>query len=196
MQEQVKKIFFGNNTKFNGLLALTIVGLIILGCTCNKKFGTGGTTTETPTPTVSGTNNPFPTSTGSTSSELPPNSQVESLVKETVSELADAIESGDFSDLYAKSSMDFQATVKKEQLPTTYKSFLDQKKNVVPLLRKVGSMSAKFSAPPSLRTEKGLSILVANGNFATTPVPVRFEYEYVLRGGEWKLLKLVTNLTK
>ena len=67
---------------------------------------------------------------------------------------------------------------------------------MLPILSKATGMDPEFSPSPSLRTEKGLSILVANGKYDTKPVPMRFEYEYVKRGGQWKMLKLIVKLTK
>lgn len=77
---------------------------------------------------------------------------------------------------------------------TAFKSYIGKKSLVVPILRKVKDADADFTSAPSLRSEKGLKILVATGKFPTKPYAVRFDFEYVMRGGEWKLLKLVVNI--
>jgi len=79
-------------------------------------------------------------------------------------------------------------------MKTAFKSYTDKKSMVVPLLNKVDDMSAEFKVPPGIRSEKGLKILMAQGEFKTKPYKTRFDFEYVMRGGSWKLLKLVINI--
>jgi hypothetical protein len=76
----------------------------------------------------------------------------------------------------------------------TFKPFIQKKKQVLPILAKAVGIDPEYSPDPSIRTESGLSILVTEGKFATKPIPLTFEYEYVKRGGQWKLLKLVIKL--
>ena len=118
------------------------------------------------------------------------------MVTETTSDLAAAISSGDFSDLYNKASSDFKTTYTEEQTRETFKDFVAKKSVFSPILAKAVASEPEFSPDPSIRHEQGLSILVATGKFDTSPVPTRFEYEYVKRGGEWKMLKLVVKLVK
>jgi hypothetical protein len=65
---------------------------------------------------------------------------------------------------------------------------------ILPSLNKVPGATAEFSPTPRIRQEQGLDILVLSGKFPTKPLNVKFDYEYVKRGGEWKLLKLVVNM--
>ena len=186
MKNLVNEIVFGKNAMFSGLIALAVIGSIALGCNCGKDFGLSNTGTNTTTPAN--------TTTTSTTDSVPTNSMVEGLVKDTTAQFADAVNSGNFSALYNDASSDFQSTYTVDQIKTAFKSYTDKKSFVVPILRKVSAASATFSPSPSIRTEKGLSILVASGTFPTKPVKARFDYEYVYRGGKWKLLKLVINL--
>ncbi len=55
-------------------------------------------------------------------------------------------------------------------------------------------MEPELSPDPYVRTENDLDILVVKGKYATKPVPMTFEYEYVKRNDEWKLLKLIVKL--
>lgn len=186
MKNLINEIVFGKNTMLSGLIALAVIGSIALGCNCPKDFNLANTDTNTTTPSS--------TPTSSTSDTLPSNSAVETLVKDTTAQFANAVSSGDFSQLYNDASSDFQSTYTVDQVKTAFKSYSDKKSFVVPILKKVSAASATFSPSPSIRTEKGLSILVASGSFPTKPVKARFDYEYVYRGGKWKLLKLVINL--
>jgi hypothetical protein len=116
------------------------------------------------------------------------------LEKDTTADFALAISTEDFSKIYEKSSSDFQNTYTEEQMKDTFKPFIDKKKQVLPILAKSVALEPQYLPDPSIRTEKGLSILVTDGKFATKPLPLNFEYEYVKRGGQWKLLKLVIKL--
>lgn len=128
------------------------------------------------------------------SGDVPANSVVEGLVKSSVADLADAVDSGDFSDLYANASPDFRSSYSLEKVSEVFKVYVTSKSKYLPILKKVSSADAKFSPPVSIRSEKGASILVANGEFDTGSVTVSFENEYVKRGGEWKMLSLVIKM--
>ena len=189
MKKIFNEIVFGKNTKFSGLIALAVIGSIALGCNCGKNFDLANLAKESNTASTSND-----AKTDSSDDSVPSNSVVEGLVKDSTSQFADAIESGDFSDLHRNASSDFQSTYTVEQMKTAFKSYTDKKSVVVPILNKAESKSAEFTRIPSIRSEKGLKILMAAGKFATKPYNVRFDYEYVMRGGEWKLLKLVVNI--
>ncbi|HVF47169.1 MAG TPA: hypothetical protein VNA17_06360 [Pyrinomonadaceae bacterium] len=186
MKNLFNNIFFGTNAKLSGLIALAVVGTIALGCNCKDLNLANSSNSDAPSSPAANT------TTGSNT--VPSNSEVEQMVKETTAQFADAVNSGDFSDLYENASSDFQSTYTVDQVKTAFKTYTDKKSFVVPILRKVQSSNATFSPSPSIRTEKGLNILVASGTFPTKPVKARFDYEYVNRGGDWKLLKLVINL--
>ncbi len=188
MKTLARSLFVGSNNLVTGVIALAVVLSIALGCNCNKDLANLGKDDGPSTPASN-------TKTDTTSSsEVPSNSVVEGLVKETIEKFADAVDSGNFSDLHSYASTDFQSSYTVDQMATAFKSYTDKKRVVVPILEKVDDMSAKFKDEPSLRTEKGLKILVAEGEFATKPFKTRFDFEYVNRGGEWKLLKLVVNI--
>ena len=126
--------------------------------------------------------------------KAPPDNELQSIVKETSADFANAIDTEDFSRLYDKASSDFQSTYTVDQTKTAFQSFIDKKGSVVPSLKNAASMTPAFSPAPAIRSEKGLNILVAKGEFPSKPYSVKFEYEYVWRDGGWKLLKLVVNM--
>ncbi|MEO6050323.1 MAG: hypothetical protein ABIP78_03200 [Pyrinomonadaceae bacterium] len=189
MKKTFNELVFGKNAKVSGLMALAVIGSITLGCNCNKSFDLANLAKESNTSSTSNGSK-----TVSSDDSVPSDSVVEALVKDTTSQFSDAIDSGDFSDLHANASTDFQSTYTVPEMKTAFKSYSDKKAIVVPVLNKVDSTDAEFLRTPSIRTEKGLNILVATGKFPTKPYNVRFDYEYVMRGGEWKLLKLVINI--
>lgn len=188
MKKLINEILFGKNIMASGLIALAVVSSIALGCNCNKSFDLANLAKNANTGGVS--NSTDDTSDGS----VPSDTVVEGLVKDTMREFADAIDTGDFNAIYNNASSDFQGTYTVDEMKTAFKSYTDKKKVVVPILNKIEGVDAEFDSPPSIRTEKGLSILMAKGKFDTKPYKTRFDYEYVMRGGEWKLLKLVINI--
>src|SRR5439155_23658194 len=109
--------------------------------------------------------------------------ELQSLVKGSTAELADAIDTGHFSKLYENSSKDFQSTYTLAQTKDAYKTYIDNKDQVLPSLRGAASGAATFSPPASIRSEKGLNILVASGAFVLKPHPVHLDYEEVSSDG-------------
>jgi len=188
MKEFVSGLLFGKDTVVNGLVALGILGTIALGCACPKDFGNSGT---------SNSSNSTSTSNDSTTTDsggIPADSRLQSMVKETTADFAQAIDTNDFSEIYEKSSTDFKNTYTQDQMKNVFKTFVDKKRLILPSLNKAGDTTAEFSPPPRIRQEQNLDILVLNGKFPTKPLNVKFEYEYVKRAGEWKLLKLIVNM--
>lgn len=187
MKKLISEIVSGNNFA-TGVIALGVIASIALGCNCGKdldlsNIGKNSNSTTTSSPT-----------TGNDDDSVPSDSVVEGLVKDTTRQFKDAVDSEDFTELYNDASTDFQGTYTLNQVKDAFKTYTDKKKIVVPILDKADAQAAEFDSKPSLRSEKGLSILMAKGRFKTKPYNTRFDYEYVMRGGEWKLLKLVINI--
>lgn len=192
MRRLINELIFGKSNKISGPIAIAVVLSIALGCNCTKDFNLGDLAKNSNSASTS--NSSSDSKTTSSDDSIPSNTVVEGLVKDTTAEFSEAVDTGDFNALYEKASTDFQDTYTVDQVTTAFKSYTDKKKLVVPILEKVQNMDAEFDSPPGIRTEKGLKILMAKGKFKTKPFGVRFDYEYVMRGGEWKLLKLVINI--
>jgi hypothetical protein len=165
MRKLINQFNFGKNNKISAVLAMLIISLIVLACNNAEKPAAPPTDAES-----------------------------QALVKNSISEFADAVDKDDFKAFKANTSKEFQSQFSDEQLKTTFKSFTDQKADVVPILRDAAKMTPKFTTPPAVRDEKGYSILVANGSFDTEPATTKFTNEYVYQDGKWKLLKINVNL--
>ncbi|HEX3101041.1 MAG TPA: hypothetical protein VHQ01_04585 [Pyrinomonadaceae bacterium] len=124
-----------------------------------------------------------------TSGDAPSKSEAEKLVKATFSDFADAVDSGDFGQFYDNASGDFQTTYTKDQVKSTFNVFIENKSKALPSLQDVQSRSASFSNGPSIETEKGTKMMVADGEFASKPTAIKFETKYEWEKGEWKMLK-------
>jgi len=196
MKNLITRIFLGKDDRFGAMIAFGIVALIALGCSCGDKFDLSNLAkndNSNRTAANSSTDDtPFGDDTNADG--VPSDTAIQSMIKETTADFTNAIESEDFSSLYAKSSSDFQSTYTEDQMKDVFKTFVTNKKRILPSLKKAPDTTAELSPKPSIRTEKGLQILVVNGKFPSKPYPVKFEYEYVKRGGEWKMLKLIINM--
>src|SRR5262249_46345133 len=123
-------------------------------------------------------------------SEVPSDAMLKALVKSETAAFANAIQTEDFSSIYNDASDDFKNTYTEAQFKDYFKDFIAKKKQIVPILAKAVGQDPEFTPKPSTRTEAGNTVLVLNGKFATKPVPVTFDYEFVKRNGQWKMLVL------
>jgi hypothetical protein len=126
--------------------------------------------------------------------EMPAEADTQNLVKTTTADFADAIDKQDFATFREKASKELSSQYTNDQMKTTFKDFVENKDQIVPILRDASKMNAKFSPAPAIREEKGNYILVTDGSFDTKPVPTRFTNEYVWQDGKWKLLKINVQL--
>jgi hypothetical protein len=181
------KLLFGRDN-LSGILALCIVALIALGCTCGKNLDLANLGKNANTKSSS-------TSTDEDTFEgMPSKEYLDAIIAETTADFNYAIAVNDFSSMYAKASPDFKSTYTEQEFKDYFKDFVNKRKMIGPILSKAVSMDPELSPAPSIRQEQGLDILVVKGKYPTKPVPVTFEYEYVKRNDEWKLLKLVVKL--
>ncbi len=200
MKKLLENILIGSNGKASGLIALSILLLIVLGCNCkNMDFGNSGGNDrdDRPANTTRTSNDTDPDTyrdPDGADGSLPSAAAIDSLIQDTMEDFTKAIDTGDFSEIYEKASPDFQTSYTEAEMKNAFKVFSDQRGRVVPILKKTRGMKLETTKEPSVRTEKSLSILVVDGKFSTKPLPVRLENEYVFRGGEWKLLKLIVKI--
>jgi len=199
MKKFALTLLFGRD-QITGLIALGIIGLFVLGCTCGKNFDLGniGKNDNSSRTSNTSSDNPFgkdsDTDSNTTDGDMPDSTLIKALVKDTTASFANAISTEDFSSIYSDASQDFKATYTEEQMKDVFKEFIQKKRLILPILAKAIAMDPELSPAPHLRSEKGLSILVVTGKYPTSPVPLQFDYEYIKRDDEWKLLKLVVNL--
>lgn len=187
MKHLAYNLIFGRDSRLSGAMAFGIVMLIALGCTCGKDFDLSNTGTQSNSSrTNTSGDSPFPST--SSDSDIPSKSELQTLLKTTAADFTQAIETEDFSEFYSNASSDFQSTFTEEQVKDGFKSYIDKKQAILPSLKKIQTTDAQFSPEPHIRTEKGLKILVLEGNFPTKPLNIKFDAEYVQRSGSWKLL--------
>ena len=164
MKNLINTLLFGRD-KFSFLIALGIVCAIALGCSCGKDFDLSNIGKESNT-TRTSSNSDSPFSTGD--DEIPAPSELESLVKDTTEDFAKAIDSNDFSTMRENASSDFQSQFSEQQMQDAFKQYVQNKKIVLPVLNNALTQTPTFSPAPSIRKEKGLSILVLSVKTART----------------------------
>lgn len=181
----VTKRFGLGESYANGMIALAIIALIALGCTCGKTFDLGELANKA-NETDTTKDGPF----GDSKDGMPNETLLKAIVKETTADFAYAISEGDFSKMYEKASPEFKKTYTIEQFKNSFSDFTRQRKTLLPILTRAVTSDPEYTTEPRLRTEKGQSILVIEGKYPTKPLPVTFDYEYVKRDGRWKMLIL------
>ncbi len=189
MRTLFSKLLFGRNNKLSGLIALAVVAMIALGCTCGKNFDLANLGKDSNSTDVTSASDDT-----DGDEKLPSKGLLDALVAETTADFNYAITLNDFSSMYEKASSDFQHTYTEEEFKNSFKDFVNKKRVIIPILAKTVTMEPELSPDPYVRTENDLDILVVKGKYATKPVPMTFEYEYVKRNDEWKLLKLIVKL--
>lgn len=191
MKNNMRKILSGNGNLFNGLIALTVLGLFVLGCNCNKLTERSSNPTNT-YPTNNGTApaTPMPkqkaTIPTNSTGQLPSPEETEAIIQETIQDFATGVD-GDFSAMYDKSSKGFKRTYTLDSVKTNFIAFVNQKSRVVPALRSTATMTPNYSLQPAVSKEKGLNVLRAHGGYSSSPTS-SFELEYVLEDKRWKMI--------
>ena len=182
MLSVLKNLILCRDSKSNGLFALFIVSLIVLGCTCPKDFANSGTNSNSST----SDNSVF----GSDDTKDVDDNLARATIKSTTATFANAISTEDFSTLYRDTATEFKSQYTEEQLKNEFRDFIRQKRNLLPILAKAVSMDPEYTDGPSTREQSGETILSASGKYPTKPLPVTFKYEYIKRQGKWWLLTL------
>ena len=192
MKNKMCEILIGKGNAFNGLIALTIVGLFILGCNCNK-LGDLGKKDDVPSNTAP------PTNTGTapqkqkatvpinSTGQMPSAEETEAIVQEAIQDFATGVEAGDFLTFHTKSSKGFKRTYTNESIKTNFISFVNQKARVVPLLRSTALMTPYYGPAAAIVKDKGFNVLRANGSYSTSPTTA-FELDYLLEDKRWKVI--------
>jgi len=113
-----------------------------------------------------------------------PTAQVqEKLIKTSLLTFNDANLTGDYAVMHAKLAEPFRDKFSPDQLKKAFKSFIDQKIDLAPIVLK----------PPVATTETkidGRGALQVRGYFDTAPSRVLYEIDFVPSEGEWKPIAL------
>lgn len=198
MRRLIKELMLGKNNVVSGVIALGIISAIAMGCTCGKNFDLSNLSKDNET------NKPvFNSSTPDTKSDdktlsdtprgdVPSESEMEELTKQTLLDFNDAVQKGDFTDFHSKVSKVWKKTTTPEAFNQGFKEFIEKKIDI----SGVKDMNATFSPEPTVEKRGGLKVLKANGRYETYPLPAKFETEYLKEDGDWKLISIRVDTRK
>ncbi|MGI8642127.1 MAG: hypothetical protein ACR2MG_19525 [Pyrinomonadaceae bacterium] len=193
MKKPTSKICLGRESKLNLPIVLLIFIFIGLGCSNlipkNNKENVDVKTPErektTPTPRT------VTKKADASKGEIPSDDELQEMAKTTLLDFNDAIQKEDFSDFYSNISAAWQKQVTPEKLKGTFKPFIDKKVNI----ENIDSRDAEFTDTPVIEKELGYKTLKLKGRYETSPLPTKFELNYILEKKEWKLSKIVVDTT-
>lgn len=196
MRRLIRELIWGKNNFFNSLIAIGVVTAIALGCNCSKDFGGLGKN-ESNTTVVNTAGTPEKTPVESTLSDesrgdLPSERDMEELTQTTLLDFNDAIQTGDFTDFHSKISKVWKKTSTPETFNQGFKEFIDKKIDISSIKGK----NAMYDPQPTVTKKSGYKVLSAKGRYDTSPLPTRFETEYIAEDGDWKLISIRVDTRK
>lgn len=125
--------------------------------------------------------------------DMPSESEISDMVRDTILAYKEGVEGEDFTEFRRGVSKTFQEQFSAEQMKKAFKPHIDEKKRFVPVLNAVSDSTLNYSWVPTITTAdtgKGpVKLLNANG-FYNASEKAKFELQYMLEDGEWKLLKI------
>jgi hypothetical protein len=214
MKKIINEVLFGKDAKLSGFIALTVIMLIALGCTCGdlNKFkddskdekptnSADNKSSKSDSTSNSSKDSPFPSDDDATPAKkspdvgqkkssdknMPSDEETEALVKDLITQIKNGVENEDFTDLQESSSDDFRRTYTANQLKTNFAGMIANKERVVTVLESIDGFTPEYTETPSIAVNNGFKVLTTKGTFATSPVTT-FDYSYVLEKGSWKML--------
>ncbi|MEO7672493.1 MAG: hypothetical protein ABIU09_00270 [Pyrinomonadaceae bacterium] len=195
MKKLAAELLFGKNAMFSGIIALSVVAAIALGCSCGKEFGNLGkddnstTASNTTEPSNTATTAPRGEKADASTGKIPADDQLQDLARTTIMDFNDAIQSEDFTDFHRTVSKPFQKEASPARFKEVFQSFIDAGID----FKEVRSMTANFTTPTSIDKSRGAKTLNLKGNYATSPRRTNFDLKYVPEGSDWKLIYLEIN---
>src|ERR1044071_8617889 len=112
--QHIRSLLFGRGNLFSGVIALSIVMLIVLGCTCGKDFNLANSSSNSNT---SSGNSIF--GDDKDSSDVDDN-LAKATIKATTAQFANAISTEDFSSLYADTATEFRSKYSEDELKSQF----------------------------------------------------------------------------
>jgi hypothetical protein len=198
MNDISRTLIFGRDNRSSGLIALSIVMLFVLGCTCGKTFdlaniGKDDNSSNTVIPTTDSPTTTKPTYTKSDASKgvLPSEAELQDIAKTTLLDFNDAVQQEDFTTFYSHICKPWQKQTTPEGLKTTFQGFIDKDISIA----SISGLDAQFSPAPSVGREVGYKTLKLEGKYLTSPNVTKFELNYIPEGKDWKLSKIVVDTT-
>ncbi len=195
MKRRLSGIFIGKGNFSNGLIAMIVLGLIVLGCTCNngkfdfgkKKNTNSSQPVEDDSPKKDGEYEKVDASKG----EIPSDAELQDMVRADMLAFDKALKEKSFSDFYKRISKFWQSQTTPGKLKRGFKGLIDGKAD----LSGVENLDADFSPTPSIDNTKNVKVLEVEGSYPTKKRDSTFELKYIPEGDEWKLIGFFVKTT-
>ena len=192
MIKKFREVFNTRNNFVNGLLALMIISLIVLGCTCNEsEFGFGNkdddSTDAANVERDDGKDEDKDENDGplkADEDDVPTTSQSENLVETTLMRFNEAVQEGDFTDFHKTVSSTWRRRSKPKDFNKGFKEFIEKKIDI----SRIRGEEPDFSPRPYIDKKYGKKVLFLKGSYDTDPLPVNYNLEFIVDDDEWKLV--------
>jgi Ca2+-binding EF-hand superfamily protein len=119
----------------------------------------------------------------------PADAELRKLVRQTLMDFNDAVQSKDFSTFHAKASTPLRQQITPEKLREAFQAFIDRKVNIAP----VKDVEAKFAGQPKV---DGDGVMTVKGEYPTRPNRTAFQLKYFQEKGEWRVLGVNVDTTE
>jgi hypothetical protein len=196
MNNLLRQTVFGRDNRVSGLVAFSIVMLIVLGCTCGKDFDLGKLSSNSNSSNSNGSVFGDDDKSSDDDSTDVDSTLTKATIRSTTADFASAISTEDFSGLYNETATEFRSQYTEAQLKNEFSDFIAQKSRILPILATAIAMDPEYTDGPSTKSVGSETVMSVSGKYPTRPLPVSFKYEYVKREGRWWLLRLEIYIRK
>lgn len=193
MKKRFVDMFYGKSSLGNGLIALMIISLIVLGCTCNKDdfadFGKKDSETSATPNSNKDVKDDEPEERSrdvKASESAPSDEDLQRLVKTTMMDFSKAIKDEDFKEFYSHISTFWQKQITPEKFDDVFRPFMIAKWDG----SSIQTMTADITSGPTVSASRLTKRLEVKGVYDTSPRASQFDLGYIEEDGFWKLFKI------
>jgi 2C-methyl-D-erythritol 2,4-cyclodiphosphate synthase len=122
--------------------------------------------------------------------EVPSETELKKLTDETLLSFNSAVQSQDFGTFYKSTAKLWQEQTTPEKLKAAFKTFIDQKFDIAPVVQNV---KPAFEPSPAINSD---GLLVVQGSYPIKPDKLAFALEYLNEDGAWKLASINVKANK
>ncbi len=191
----LRNVLFGKSTLTNGFIAVALMSLIVLGCTCNKDMfkskKTSNSNIEIAPPKETPKKNRDYEKSDASKGKVPSDEELQDIVGQDMLAFDKALKDRDFGDFYDRISKVWQKQTSANELKTSFQPFIDGKAS----LSGIEDLDASFSPEPKITKSKGVKVLEVEGSYPTKPSDSTFELKYIAEDKDWKLIGFFVKTT-
>jgi hypothetical protein len=187
MKNAIRDLFFGKGAALS--LAIAIGVFFVVGFACNVDTNTSSTSDNKAPATGNTGDSGSSTTSDASRGDVPSDAELQTLVRSTVLDFNEAIQSDDFGDFHENLAKPFKKQVSAEKLAGVFHEFVENKLD----FSDVKDLKATFNPAPAIEKDAGFTVLHTKGIYPTTPRKTNFDLKYIKEDGEWKLSSIEIN---